>query len=67
MKKINVKIKGMHCKSCSMLIEDSLEDIGVKKSTINDKTGVAIIEFDESKVSIEEIKIAIKEEGYKVE
>lgn len=66
MKKITIKVKGMHCKSCSMLIEDVLEDLGVK-SKVNDKEGIAIVEFDENKVSEEKIRAAIKKEGYKVE
>jgi len=66
MKTINLKIKGMHCHSCSMLISDALEDIGVKKSEIDDKKGTAIIEFDEAKLTVEQIKSAIKKEGYDV-
>ena len=66
MKKITLKVKGMHCKSCSMLIEDALEDLGVKSKVDSDK-GIAIVEFDESKVSEKTIKKTIKGEGYKIE
>ena len=66
MKKITLKVKGMHCKSCSTLIEDALEDLGVK-SKVDSKKGLAIVEFDENKVSEDKIKAAIKEEGYQVE
>jgi copper chaperone len=64
--KVTLKVKGMHCKSCSMLIEDALEDIGVK-SKVDSEKGIAVVEFDENKVSEEKIKAAIKGEGYKVE
>ena len=57
----------MHCKSCSMLISDALEDIGVRDSKIDADSGKAMIEFDESKVTAEKIKATIKAEGYKVE
>ena len=57
--KINLKIKGMHCKSCKMLIEDALEDLGVKSNVDNEK-GTATIEFDESKITEEKIKDAIR-------
>ena len=67
MAKINLKIKGMHCKSCSMLIADALEDIGVKSSKIDADSGEARIEFDEKTVTAEKIKQAIKAEGYKIE
>jgi copper chaperone len=66
MKKVTLKIKGMHCKSCEMLIEDALEDIQVK-GKVDSKKGLAIVEFDESKVSEEKIKKTIVGEGYKVE
>lgn len=62
MKKI-LKINGMHCKSCSMLIKSELEDAGVK-SDINYESGKAEIEFDESKISLEKIKTIIKRAGY---
>ena len=64
--KINLKIKGMHCKSCKMLIEDALDDLGVKSNVDNEK-GTATIEFDENKISADKIKKAIEKEGYKVE
>jgi len=67
MAEIKLKITGMHCKSCSMLISDALEDLGVKKSKIDADSGKAMIEFDENKVTAEKIKQAIKEEGYKIE
>ena len=67
MKKITLKIKGMHCHSCEMLIGDALEDIGVK-SNVDSKLGTAEIEFDENKVSIDKIKNVIKSEGdYSIE
>ena len=65
MKKIRLKVKGMHCKSCSMLIEDALEDLGAK-SKVNDKEGIAVVEFDENKVSLAALKKAVTDEGYTV-
>jgi len=61
--KINIKIKGMHCKSCTMLVTDALEDINVKSDV---KVGEASLTFDDSKVSMEQIKAAIKQEGFEV-
>lgn len=62
--KINLKIKGMHCKSCETLISDALADAGVK-SRVDSKKGTAVVEFDESKISLEKIKSIIAKEGYK--
>ena len=67
MEKINLKVKGMHCKSCEMLIGDALEDLGVSKSKIDSQKGTAEIEFDEKKTSVDEIKKTIVAEGYKLE
>ena len=65
--KTTIKINGMHCHSCEMLIGDALEDIGVKNS-VDSKKGLAVVEFDESKVTIDQIKKVIQDEGeYKVE
>lgn len=63
MKKINLIIKGMHCSSCSKLIQSELEDKGTK-AQVQD-TGKAIIEFDEKKISEQQIKDIITELGYK--
>ncbi|HLC89100.1 MAG TPA: heavy-metal-associated domain-containing protein [Candidatus Nanoarchaeia archaeon] len=67
MAELKFKIKGMHCKSCSMLIADALEDIGVENSKIDPVSGQAAIRFDEKKVTAEKIKKTITAEGYKVE
>jgi len=46
MNKIKVNIKGMHCRSCEILIEDELMKInGVKKVDVNEKNGVAEIHY----------------------
>jgi sulfite exporter TauE/SafE/copper chaperone CopZ len=64
MKKV-FKIEGMHCNSCAYLIENKLKDkvtsIGVSYSK-----GEASINFDEGKISEEEIKTLIEKEGYSV-
>jgi copper chaperone CopZ len=60
--KTTLTIKGIHCKSCEMLIKDALEDIGVTDSTFNkDKLTI------DSDISLEKIKKAIRSEGYQVE
>ena len=63
MKKIDLKIKGMHCKSCETLIADALEEKGVK-SKVDSVKGTAVVEFDEKKTTLQQIKEIIKKEGY---
>lgn len=66
MKKIIMKIKGMHCPSCEILLKDEFEEIGVKSASIDHKKGRAIIEFDESKIKIEQLKKIVTAEDYSV-
>jgi len=66
MKKIKLKIGGMHCTSCVMLIEGDLEDCeGVKCANCNYAKGECTIETDE-KIDLETIKNIIKNDGYSV-
>jgi len=56
MKNQKIHIKGMHCRSCEILIEDELKKVpGVKKVSVNHRTGIANIdcecELDEGAVA----------------
>lgn len=66
MKKMVLNIEGMHCSSCEKLIKDDLEELGVEKAEASHKKGNVAVLFDESKISLERIKKAIEDEGYKV-
>ncbi len=67
MTNIKLDIEGMHCKSCVMLVEDSLEELGAKdiKIDLDEKTQKAVLscEYDKDKMDIIN---TIKKEGYKV-
>ena len=65
MKKITLKIEGMHCGSCVMNIEGELEDTpGIKMSKVNYASQVAEIEFEEKKIDEKKIKEIIQDLGY---
>lgn len=64
MKTVKIYIKGMHCKSCKMLLEDSFEDLGVTSCNVNWEKGIAEVEFDPNSVTIDQLKAAVVEEGY---
>ena len=66
MKKITLKILGMHCASCSKLVEGELEDNGVS-SKIDYASGKAAIHFNPKNMSEDKIKDLIKNLGYNVE
>ncbi|MBI5414242.1 sulfite exporter TauE/SafE family protein [Candidatus Peregrinibacteria bacterium] len=66
MKKTVVPIQGMHCKSCTMLIGDALQEIsGVKRVYVNLKHKNAEI-FSESDLDMEKVTEAIKNAGYEI-
>ncbi len=65
MEKLTLKVTGMDCHSCEMVIGDALKDIGVK-AKVDHKTGKAEVEFDPVKTNLAAIKAAIEKEGYKV-
>lgn len=64
MKKIKVKIDGMHCTSCAMNIDFDLEDLGVKSSKTNYAKQESEVEFDEEKIKTQDILDQIKKTGY---
>ncbi|MBI4983155.1 heavy-metal-associated domain-containing protein [Candidatus Woesearchaeota archaeon] len=67
MKRITLKVIGMHCKSCEMLITDALMGVGAKECKADSKTGTVVIEFNEKKLSPQKIEALIQQESYKVE
>lgn len=65
MKKIKLDIEGMHCTSCAMNIDFDLEDLeGVKSSKTNYAKQITEVEFEEEKMSEEQIVEQIKKTGY---
>ncbi|MDP1709590.1 MAG: sulfite exporter TauE/SafE family protein, partial [Candidatus Komeilibacteria bacterium] len=67
MPKIIVPIKGMHCRSCEILIEKNLKNIaGVNKADVNHKLGTANIYYDQALPASEAIKQAVKDAGYDI-
>lgn len=59
------KIDGMHCTSCSMMIDGDLEEKeGVISASTNYARQEAIIEYDESKISYTKITEIIRNTGY---
>lgn len=66
-KKLELKIDGMHCSSCSLNIDGELEDLdGVISADTSYAKGTTVVEFDESEVDSSKIIDAINHLGYKV-
>jgi copper chaperone CopZ len=68
MKKIRLKVTGMHCSSCEMLVTDSLMDTkGVEKAEASFKAGTVSVTYDEKAVKESAIRSIIEKEGYKID
>jgi sulfite exporter TauE/SafE/copper chaperone CopZ len=64
--KFKVPVKGMHCRSCELLIEDSLKEIdGITKVHASTKEKSVAIESSRS-ISKQEIASKIRKAGYEV-
>lgn len=67
MKKIVLNVKGMHCKSCEVVLTDDFqEQDGVKKVDVSCAKGTVAVEYDEKKISEEKMRGIIRKEGYGV-
>jgi Cu+-exporting ATPase len=67
-KKINLKIDGMHCASCEKIITMSVDESnGVKVIKIDAQNGRGEIEYDDQLSSDAEILTAIRNSGYEAQ
>jgi len=65
--RVTFSIMGMHCVSCSLNIDATLEDLpGVTKSETSYAKAKTFVTFDSSLVSISDMQKSIEELGYKV-
>ncbi len=66
MDKFIVLIKGMHCRSCEIVIEEKLKEIaGVKNAEVSYKKKLATI-YAKNKINQNNIRSAIEQAGYEV-
>ncbi|MBU2036844.1 heavy metal translocating P-type ATPase [Patescibacteria group bacterium] len=65
MEKTILKISGMHCASCSAIIENALKkEGGIKSANVNFASEKLYLEFDSIEISIAGIKKIIEKLGY---
>ncbi|MBU2638626.1 MAG: heavy-metal-associated domain-containing protein [Nanoarchaeota archaeon] len=68
MKNIKLKVNGMHCQSCEMLIRDMLEgNKAVVSASADLKKKTVTVLFNDNKISTEELRKMIEDIGYKPE
>ena len=64
----NLNTIGMHCRSCSMLVDMTLDELeGVSNVETDHATGTTVVTFDSDTVDIESIIGAIRSVGYDAE
>ncbi len=58
-------VSGMHCSSCSILIDEAVEDLdGVTSSSTSLKKKLTTVTFDATRCDADQIAAAIVEAGY---
>lgn len=65
MSRLVLAIRGMHCASCGMLIDEAVEDLpGVRRSSTDMRAERTTVELDGSGATPAEVIAAIEAEGY---
>lgn len=63
-----LRIHGMHCTSCAMVIDMDLEDLpGVKEARTNYAKSMTHVEFNPSLINLDQIIQTIQQSGYVAE
>ena len=67
MKKVEIKIEGMHCEGCSNRLTKVLRNVeGVNRADVSLENKLADIEYDENIAKIEDFYEAIEDAGFEV-
>lgn len=62
-----VPVKGMHCRSCEILLDDKLSEIPeVERTVSNYKKGTVEIHYGSQKPNMHEIEASVREAGYSI-
>ncbi|CAM4438448.1 copper ion binding protein [Paenibacillus tarimensis] len=60
-----LSVQGMSCQHCVNSIENALKEIGAE-GKVNLSSGTVEVAYDESKLSLDQIKETIEEQGYDI-
>jgi len=62
---VELSVDGMHCGSCSALIEETLaEQAGVTAASVDLDAARAVVRYDPARLDVDGITAAIAEAGY---
>ena len=60
-----LRIEGMHCGACALNVDDALEELdGVRRSKTSYLRARAKIDYDETRVTPEDLQRAVTQLGY---
>lgn len=60
-----LEVDGMHCASCGLLIDDTLEDLpGVVRAETRTRNGRTTVQVDSDRCTPDQLVAAIAEAGY---
>ena len=66
--KKEIKVNGMHCNSCVLAVQNSLEDVdGIYSATADLESGKVKLELNSDEVSIEDVDEAVKDAGFELD
>lgn len=67
-KEVVLTTTGLHCRSCSMLVDMTVGELsGVTEVHTDHTTGQTRVKFDDESVGVDDILVAIREAGYDAE
>lgn len=65
MSEVTITIDGMSCQHCVMRVKKAIDSVnGVRSSEV--EIGSAIVHYDDAKATLDEIKNAVSNAGYKI-
>ncbi len=64
--KKTIQVKGMHCRSCEIMLTESIEETGTKVVSANHAKGEIVVDVKDEKKEMGNVKKAIEKEGYQV-
>ena len=65
-KTARIRVEGMHCKMCSASVAKALKATeGVESVDVSDKEGLAVVQYDDQKVTEAKLREVINGTGFK--
>jgi copper chaperone len=65
--KTELKVSGMNCGGCELLVKEALEEVdGIRGADASYRNGTIAVEYEPEKVTLAFITSVIEEQGFKV-